>query len=286
MGTMGQIAVYGAGLRPAPMDADSFVAAAMSAIDSAFIELHRYEEELAIDAAESYPLRGIAKQEAELFRDATRGAFDARIAALTKIWRFHTPEPRIPSGDEIDSALRAKNRGWDFGGIGKGMAADAASECLRANGVTAAIVNLGGNIRTVGTPQGRDAWQIGIRHPRDPEGTLGTISLPPGGAAATSGDYERFVLGPDGTHLHHILDPVTGRPACRETGVRVISVTIIAPTATAADAWSTGAFVLGWPEGFEAVERDESIDGVFVIETDTGVLITHVTSGLRFHAAE
>lgn len=274
MGTMGQIAVYGAGL------ADSAV---LEAIDQAFAELHRYESELAIGAAETHPLREIAIEEAELFRDATRGAFDARIAVLTRAWRFESPEPRIPSDLEIDSALRATSRGWDFGGIGKGMAADAAAERLRAGGVTSAIVNLGGNIRSIGAPPHRDAWQIGIRHPRDPEGTLGTISLPPGAAAATSGDYERFVTAPDGTRLHHILDPMTGRPAHRGTGGHVVSVTIVAPTGTSADAWSTGAFVLGWPEGFDAVERDDSIDGVFVIETDTGALITRVTSGMRYH---
>jgi thiamine biosynthesis lipoprotein len=289
MGTMGQIAVYGETAGPAAglSSSDSARQSAARAIDAAFAELHRYEEELAIGAAESYPLRGAAARAAEEYREATRGAFDARIAVMTKAWRFETPEPRIPSDREIDSALRAHDRGWDFGGIGKGMAADGAADVLRVSGAGSAIVNLGGNIRTIGAPSGREEWRIGVRHPRNPEGTLGEIELSSDHAAATSGDYERFVLAPDGTRLHHILDPMTGRPA-RRGGVegRIVSVTIVAATATAADAWSTGAFVLGWPEGFEAVEGNPEIEGVFVIETDSGALVTRTTSGMRFHAAE
>lgn len=81
---------------------------------------------------------------------------------------------------------------------------------LRDNGVTAALVNAGGNIYSYGKKPGGKDWVIGLRHPRT-KGTieLDTIPLP---GVSTSGDYQRFFMQ-DGVRYHHILDPVTGYPA-------------------------------------------------------------------------
>src|SRR5690606_24314616 len=60
------------------------------------------------------------------------------------------------------------------------------------------------------------------------------------GSISTSGDYERYLLGPNGERIHHIIDVRTGLPASRS-----MSVTVLAPDGMYADALSTAAFVMG-----------------------------------------
>lgn len=279
MGTMAQVEVYAGEAR---------------GIEEAFRVLKQHEDELHIGRRGETPLRNQAREMAERFRAKTSGTLDARMAHLVRLWGWHGDAPRIPTERELAEALpRARpspfegTDGWDFGAIGKGLAAAAAARALGASGATSALVNLGGNIQTLGAPPGGDSWSIAVRHPRDPEGVLGVIGLPGGWAAATSGDYERFLVARSGRRLHHILDPVTGRPAERGAqGGRIVAVTVIAPDAGTADAWSTAAFVLGPVEGFEAVEREPDLEAVFTVEEPGGRLRTWATRNLAWEPAE
>lgn len=271
MGTMAQIAVY---------DGSS------SGIDAAFSEIKALERSLHIDHQDSSAARDNAMTLSEIYRQITVGAFDARIGAVTKAWRFDTPDPRRPSPLEIERALRAPAI-WDFGGIGKGIAAARAADMLRSAGARSGLVNLGGNIQTFGVPPDGAKWRIGVVHPRQPGDAIAFLAVPTGRGVATSGDYERFTLDDHGRRLHHILDPRTGLPADRsESGARLVSVTIVATDAEVADAWSTAAFVLGWPEGFRRIEADTALEGFFVVERPDGSVETHATSGLEASGPE
>lgn len=181
------------------------------------------------------------------------GVFDVTSGVLRRVWDFERAE--VPSPEALrsllklvgwqrierkGSAIRLPKEGMqlDFGGIGKEYAADAAAELLAGHGARHGYVNLAGDIRVIGPKPGGDAWNIGIRDPRNPGGTIASIPLG-SGAIATSGDYERF-FEVDRRRYCHILDPATGFPV---TYWR--SVTVIAPLATAAGSCATVAMLLG-----------------------------------------
>jgi len=147
-----------------------------------------------------------------------------------------------------------------LGGIAKGYAVDRACEVLLESGIRQALVDIGGDIRAVGT----GSWTIAIQHPRQEDKWLGVIKLE-NKAIATSGDYRRYFFLGD-MRVHHIIDPRTGRPADE-----CMSVTIIADNCTAADALSTAVFVAG-PEKGKWLLDFLGIKGVIV--SSDGQLIT------------
>ena len=153
----------------------------------------------------------------------------------------------------------------DLGAVAKGLAIDlAAQELLDVPGF---VVNAGGDIRVGGRNPDGDPWQIGIRHPRR-DGELLTCLSVTDAAVCTSGDYERTAVTGDG---HHILDPRTGNAAAF-----AISATVIAPTATLADALSTAVFVLGTDAGVDLLDR-HGLDGL-IVGSDLEVV---ATSGMK-----
>ncbi len=109
----------------------------------------------------------------------------------------------------------------DLGGIGKEYAADRAAEVCANLGARHGFVDLGGDIRAIGSQPDGLPWRIGVRHPRDADKVVAEIALS-AGAIATSGDYERF-MEVDGRRYCHILDPRTGWPAQGLSSVTVIS---------------------------------------------------------------
>src|SRR5690606_31417690 len=200
---------------------------------------------------------------------ASGGTFDPGVGALVERYGFHdgSAAPREPGPAEIDAWLseRASITAvdvdgvrvsahapvlLDLGGIAKGAAVDRIVELLRRHGITSALVDAGGDLRVLGTRNGR-AWRIGIQDPRA-DGVLGVIELADGEAAFTSGDYERYV-DRGGARMHHLLDPRTGRPA-----LETRAVTVIAPEGVAADAAATALFVAGddWAEVADALDVD------------------------------
>jgi len=150
-------------------------------------------------------------------------------------------------------------------------------EVLRREGVKTGLVDAGGDIFCFGErregwfvetfAKAKTRWSIGIRHPRsaNPNETIGVIRVD-SGAIATSGDYENY-FEVEGIRYHHLIDPATGMPARG-----VISATVLAPTATQADAWATALFVLG-EEGITLLEGLEGFEGSIVLE-DKNILTT------------
>lgn len=145
----------------------------------------------------------------------------------------------------------------DLGGIGKGHAVDSAVALLKANGVTHAFVNAGGDSFTLGDHRGRP-WFIAIRHPRDRSRQL--VSLPLADLAiSTSGDYERYFIDENGVRQHHILNPRTGKSA-----VESQSVSIIANNSTTADALTKIFFVRGPEAGMALINRLGDVSAIVV----------------------
>ena len=193
--------------------------------------------------------------QAQTYTAATDGAFDITIAPLVSLWGITTDSPHVPTQQEIDALLPLVGSehlhlsgdtatlddgcAIDLGGIAKGYASDRLADIFAQYGVDSALVSLGGNVYARGTKPGGAAWSVAVQHPEQ-EGYAAMLALTDA-FAVTSGGYQRYFTGPDGTVYQHILDPQTGWPVQGD----LLSVTIVADNGTMADAYSTALYVMG-----------------------------------------
>lgn len=221
---------------------------------------------------ETAELLSFAMQMAE----ETDGALEPTIYPVLNAWGFTTGEKRVPSDTEIadllkkvshelvrleDNSVRLEDGMMiDLGAVGKGYAGDLVTRILRDNGIISALLNLGGNIQTLGTRPDGGLWRLGLRDPFS-AGTLGTIEIS-NMAVVTSGNYERYFIGEDGRQYGHIIDPSTGYPA--ENGLA--SVTIIAEEGRLCDALSTSIFVMGADWAAEYWRQHQNFDMILITE--------------------
>jgi thiamine biosynthesis lipoprotein len=200
--------------------------------------------------------------EARALHERTGGGFDPAAGSLVRCWGFlrrqgRTPTPELlaaareASGmhlvelDEPGRRVRFARAGVELnpGAIGKGWALDRMMDFLGAGGVGSVLVHGGqSSVRAAGTHgpggTGRAGWPVGIGHPLKPGRRLATLALVDR-ALGTSGSGTQFFVD-RGRRIGHILDPRSGLPA-----EGVLSATVLAPTAAAADALATALYVLG-----------------------------------------
>lgn len=224
----------------------------------------------------------------------TNGAFDITVGPIVKLWNIGFPEARIPSPSEIKDALpligfnkvtlnptelsvylTKPGMHLDLGGIGKGYAADEIANLLRNQGVEHAIIDLGGNVYTLGDKPGNQLWTIGIQDPFNPRGKIIGRLKTANKSIVTSGIYERFIEDEDGNKYHHILNPKTGYPYENQ----IAGVTIISDYSIDGDALSTAVFAMGIEDGLKFVETLDGIDAIF-ITLDSKI---YITEGLKDH---
>ena len=136
---------------------------------------------------------------------------------------------RLPAGVHLDP-----------GGLGKGLAADLVAGELMAAGATGVLVNVGGDLRVMGTPPSGGGWIIGIDGPELGTGHLARVELADGGIATSTSARRRWQAD-DGTVVHHLLDPATARPADRSWS----QITAVSATAWWAEVLAIVAFLDG-----------------------------------------
>ena len=213
----------------------------------------------------------------------TNGAFDPTVGHRMEERGFDTNyQTGMRSRSTIDPARRASYRDivlddeartitlttpmvLDLGAVVKGLAIDAAA--LELAPFRNFAIDAGGDVYVSGSNASGDAWRVGIRHPRNPDELIDSLSVSDV-AVCTSGDY--FRRGAPDTSDHHILDATTS-----DTAVKCASATVIAPTAIAADALATAAFILGPAAGIALLER-HGVEGLIL----TPSLERHQTSVL------
>lgn len=217
----------------------------------------------------------------------TDGALDCTMYPVLTEWGFTTGEYKIPEDDRISGLLEntgyekitldgqnvtiPENMQIDLGAVGKGYTGDLVTEILKENGIESALLDLGGNIQTIGTkPDGTD-WKLGLRSPFG-EGNFATLEVSDC-AVITSGGYERYFAGEDGETYWHILDPENGRPA--HSGL--VSVTVVGKEGRLCDALSTSLFVMGLDRATELWKKHNDFEMVLV--TDEGGI--YLTEGLE-----
>jgi thiamine biosynthesis lipoprotein len=211
--------------------------------------------------------------------------FNPAIGRLIDLWGFQGKPgacDRLPSQAQIQALVRQNPRmtdlmlngnqisstnpsvKLDFGAVGKGYGIDLAMDRLKALGVEHAIINAGGDLRAIGSRDGRP-WRIGVKHP---DGSiLASLEVQGDESVFTSGYYERYYEC-NGQRYHHIIDPRSGLPAKGST-----QVTVIHPNATTADAAATALFIAG-PKDWEAIARKLGIQDIALLNDQGRLFIT------------
>ena len=143
-----------------------------------------------------------------------------------------------------------------FDGIAKGYIVDQAAKIIRDAGVRGGLIDAGGDMVALGEDLLGQNWRLAIQHPRSTEEYLSVISVR-NAAVATSGDYMQYLT--EDLVLHHIIDPRLGTSPDHTS-----SVSVVAPTATDADALSTAALVMGPDEGIKLLNKLSEVEGILV----------------------
>jgi len=223
---------------------------------------------------------------AELVHQQSNGKFDITLAPLIELWGFgpRTPASPVPADEDIMAVLdRVGQSGMltfdpvlsrlakarpdvtvNLSAIAKGYGIDELADALRALGINDFLVEVGGDLMTSGVnPQG-EAWRIGIEQPDAAPGAFGEIVELSDLGMATSGDYRNY-FEEDGVRYSHIIDGETGRPVTHRTA----SVTVLADSAMAADAWATALLVLGAEDGM-VIAENEGLAALFLVRDAEG----------------
>ncbi len=214
------------------------------------------------------------------YSELSGGAFDITIAPVSSLWDFKADTPKVPDAQAIAEAVANVDyhtvhtegrRVWldnpkaalDLGGIAKGFIADKLKSFLVEKGETSGIIDLGGNILTIGKKPDGTEYNIGVQYPFQERNEVITSVSVTDSSMVSSGVYERYFYE-DGILYHHILNPATGYPYEND----LVSVTILSPCSVDGDGLSTTCFALGLEKGMELIEGLDGIEAIFITEDE------------------
>ena len=230
----------------------------------------------------------------------TGGALDVASGQLFDAWGFGFTRDSLPSAaavdslkaicgmDKIDSldsnmsllssAVRPK---LNFNAIAQGYSCDKIADYLHSKGIRDMLVNIG-EIYCEGLNPSGKPWTIGVDMPVDGNTELGGKGLVgkwrgdgSGVGVVTSGNYRKFYVK-DGRKYSHTIDPRTGYPVTHT----LLSATIVAPSATLADAYATYCMVVGLDEAKRFIESLDELEGYLVYD-DAGSMAEWASSGFN-----
>ena len=215
--------------------------------------------------------------------ELTNGRINVAMGAVLKLWhecRYGEREDgeRIPPTDELLYAaqhvdinnliidkknltveLTDPEMSLDVGAIGKGYAVEMIARHLEARGYSSIVLDVGGNLRAIGSKPNGDGWSAGVRNPFDPNSqTYVYKTTVKNEALVTSGSYQRYYTV-DGVHYHHIINNETLAPVNY-----YVSVSIKSPSSALCDALSTAIFNMPPDEAREFVKNTTELFVVLV----------------------
>ncbi|GAU76173.1 FAD:protein FMN transferase [Fusibacter sp. 3D3] len=214
------------------------------------------------------------------YGEISDGGFDISVGPLVDLWGIGSEDAHVPEESEIKDVLskidyhniilseadqnvflKVEGMSLDLGAIAKGYIADQVKALIQEEGYESAIINLGGNVLTVGHKPNSEAWSIGVRDPKgESKDIVGILKLQDN-SIVSSGTYERFFME-DGVKYHHILNPKTGYPEENQ----LQSVSIISEKSVVGDALSTTVFVMGLEAGYAYVNSLDQVEALFIME--------------------
>lgn len=213
----------------------------------------------------------------------TGGRMDVMMGSVLSLWHDarYSDEPYLPSYEDLEDAARYTGFGYleidrekktvkllsdraslDAGALGKGYATEKAAEILEEKGVESYVLNIGGNIRIIGSKTDGSGWRTGVRDPKNPDSAFVVVLSLKDTSCVTSGSYERYFTV-DGVRYSHIIDPETLYSAGYFD-----SVTVVTKNSALADALSTALFCMPYKEGAE-LASSLSVDVVWVFKDGT-----------------
>lgn len=198
------------------------------------------------------------------YSDKTNNKFDPTLGPVLKIWHQAREQGIMlnqrneagisPSQESLETAFQFA--GWQFveideknktvylnhekayldiGAIAKGYAVEKIAQSLETKGVEYAVVNGGGNVRTIGSKLDQAPWVVGINNTdNDSNKSIMSLAFKDSMSVVTSGDYERYFIDEQGRHQHHLIDSQTLQPTRYAR-----SITITTKNSTTADVLST-----------------------------------------------
>ena len=219
---------------------------------------------------------------------AANSHLNIAIGPLVQTWRIGFSDAKLPSEEEIQRLLKItdpeeivlndSNREVylskegmriDLGALAKGYIADKLKEFLVEQGVQSGIIDLGGNILTIGeNPTFQRPWRIGIQNPALDRGEHVAVIEVSDASVVTSGIYERQLVV-DGKTYHHIFDRTTGYPMETE----LASVTIVAEKSVDCEIWTTRLFGQNPYDIIEEIEQQSGLEA-FVITKNQKMMYT------------
>ncbi|MCA1963885.1 MAG: FAD:protein FMN transferase, partial [Prosthecobacter sp.] len=232
-------------------------------------------QDASMPAKVSDDLYDLLKRAYEL-AELTQGAFDPTCGHLSHLWRRTRRTGKLPTQERLAHALAVT--GWrrmrmeanrafvslapgtllDLGGIAKGRAVDECMRLLRAQGLTRAIVQAGGDTLAGEPPPGQDGWEVLLRTGHGEEKRIRLMNR----AVSTSGDLHQFIEI-EGIRYSHILSPRTGLGLTER-----VACSVTAPDCTTTDALATAMCVLGEAAGTRLARSIPSVEVRFTRPTD------------------
>ncbi|HIE8487364.1 TPA: FAD:protein FMN transferase ApbE [Klebsiella variicola subsp. variicola] len=217
----------------------------------------------------------------------THGAMDITVGPLVNLWGFgpDTQPVTTPDAQAIAAAkartglqhLQVINQSGrqflqkdipdlfvDLSTVGEGYAADHLARLMEQEGISRYLVSVGGALVSRGMNGEGKPWRVAIQKPTDRENAVQAIVDINGHGISTSGSYRNY-YELDGKRISHVIDPQTGQPISH----KLVSVTVIAPTALEADGWDTGLMVLG-PEKAQQVVREQGLAVYMIVKEGEG----------------
>jgi len=206
--------------------------------------------------------------------EETNGSFDITIAPIANIWGFGTFEKPDSINPELIDSLKQyvdyrkikliegklvkENPAiqLNFNAVAQGYAVDVLGHYFESKGIYNYLIDIGGEIYAKGKKTNGDPWKIGIELPEEgsENRSYSKIVDLENEAVATSGNYRKFYVL-NGKKYAHSLNPKTGYPVLHS----LLSVTVIASTAGAADAYATAFMVMGVKKTLAFVETRKDI---------------------------
>ncbi len=217
----------------------------------------------------------------------THGAMDITVGPLVNLWGFGPDKQPVATPDAQAIAAAKARTGLqhlqvinqsgrqflqkdipdlfvDLSTVGEGYAADHLARLMEQEGISRYLVSVGGALVSRGMNGEGKPWRVAIQKPTDQENAVQAIVDINGHGISTSGSYRNY-YELDGKRISHVIDPQTGQPITH----KLVSVTVIAPTALEADGWDTGLMVLG-PEKAQQVVREEGLAVYMIVKEGEG----------------
>lgn len=234
-------------------------------------------------------------EQAEQISRESDGAYDVTIKPLTAAYGF--AEDSTSEAPNVDSLLQLvgyekiairdgrltkqnSNMQIDLNSLAQGATVDFIASWLDTKGFENYIIEMGGEIFCRGTNPNDTPWHVGIDRPIEgnltPGANLQVIIEVSGQGLATSGNYRKYYTTDDGRKIVHTIDARTGEPVISN----LLSATVVAPTATLADAYGTLFMILGLDRSKEFLSTHPDLQAYLIYSDDTGNLKTYVTPGL------